>query len=302
MKAAAPGQYRISYKLTDAKGHTIEGGYVFTITGPDFTGASYRFNDLELIPDRREYAAGDKVKLMVNTNRTDGTIWLFLRPANGVYLAPKLLRLDRKSTIIDIDVSKHDMPNFFVEALTISGGKTFSEMKEIVVPPEQRILNVAVDPTKTEYRPGDKASVCVKLTDLAGKPFVGSTVVAIYDKAVEYISGGSNVPDIKAFFWQWRRSHSPHQATNLQWLFGNLLHPGDTGMNNLGVFGYMGNVYSRRGAHLSGLGAEYRQDRLRARNRRGRRRCRPRRSYGRERSNGQLANGEGRRQSDGWRR
>ncbi len=26
----------------------------------------------------------------------------------------------------------------------------------------------------------------------------------MYDKAVEYISGGSNVPDIKAFFWKWR--------------------------------------------------------------------------------------------------
>ena len=255
MKAAAPGQYRLSYKLTDAKGHAIEGGYVFTITGPDFTGASYRFNDLELIPDKREYAAGHKVKLMINTNRADGFIWLFLRPSNGVYLPPTLLRLDGKSTVVDINVTKHDMPNFFVEALTISGGKTFSELKEIVVPPEQRILNVAVNPTKTEYRPGDKASVAVKLTDLAGKPFVGSTVVAIYDKAVEYISGGSNVPEIKAFFWQWRRSHSPQQQSNLAMVFSNLLRSGETGMNDLGVFGYMGNAFSRRAAR-AGFGGE----------------------------------------------
>ena len=49
----------------------------------------------------------------------------------------------------------------------------------------------------------------IKLTDSAGKPFVGSTVVAIYDKSVEYISGGSNVPEIKEFFWKWRRHHNP---------------------------------------------------------------------------------------------
>src|SRR5262249_23405337 len=28
-RAAQPGQYRLSFKLTDAKNHTIEGGYVF---------------------------------------------------------------------------------------------------------------------------------------------------------------------------------------------------------------------------------------------------------------------------------
>ena len=31
----------------------------------------------------------------------------------------------------------------------------------------------------------------------------------MYDKAVEYISGGSNVPEIKEFFWKWRRHHQP---------------------------------------------------------------------------------------------
>lgn len=237
INAAEPGQYRLSYKLTDARGHTIEGGYVFTITGPDFTAGSFRFNDIELIPQQREYAPGDHVKLMVSTNRRDGIVWLFLRPSNGVYRRPKLLRLDGKSTVIDIGVTKRDMPNFFVEAVTISGGKAFDELKEIVVPPEQRILNVAVDPSRSEYKPDEKATVGIRLTDLAGKPFVGSTVVAVYDKAVEYISGGSNVPDIKSLYWNWRRTHNPQQETNLAMQFGNLLRSGETGMSELGVFG-----------------------------------------------------------------
>ena len=102
------------------------------------------------------------------------------------------------------------MPNFFVEAVTIADGRVYTETKEIVVPPEKRVLNVdvaAVGRRRTSR--AQKAKVKVKLTDLAGKPFVGSTVVAIYDKAVEYISGGSNVPEIKEFFWKWRRSHNP---------------------------------------------------------------------------------------------
>ena len=33
-----PGQYRLSYKVTDAKKHTIEGGYVFVVRGEGFDG------------------------------------------------------------------------------------------------------------------------------------------------------------------------------------------------------------------------------------------------------------------------
>ena len=82
MKAAVAGQYRLSYKVTDAKKHTIEGGYLFTVTAPGVATENFRFNDLELIPDRREYMPGSKLKLMVNVNRPDATVWLFLRPAN----------------------------------------------------------------------------------------------------------------------------------------------------------------------------------------------------------------------------
>ncbi len=61
--------------------------------------------------------------------------------------------------------------------------------------------------------------------------------MAIYDKALEYISGGSNVPDIKAFFWQWRRHHHPQTESSLGRSSGNLIKPKSMGMSDLGVFG-----------------------------------------------------------------
>ena len=97
MKAAEAGQYRISYTVTDAKKHAIEGGYVFVVRGEGFDGSQFRFNDIELVTDKREYQPGEKVKLMVNTNRADAAVVLFLRPANGMYLPPKVLRLKGKS-------------------------------------------------------------------------------------------------------------------------------------------------------------------------------------------------------------
>jgi len=206
IRASQAGQYRLSYKLTDSRGHTIEGGYVFTIIGEGFDSSQFRFNSLELVPDKAEYAPGEKVQLQINTDRIGGTVLLFARPANGIYLPPKVIRLEGKSTVEQIEVVKRDMPNFFVEA-------------------------------KEAYKPGEKAEVVLRVKDFFGKPFVGSTVVAIYDKSVEYISGGTNVPEIKEFFWKWRRHHHPRTEENLSRGSGNLVPPKTEGMANLGVFG-----------------------------------------------------------------
>ena len=89
IKAAEPGQYRLVVRVTDAKSHTIEGGYLFVVRGEGFDGKDFRFNDLELVTDKREYNPGDKVKLLINTNKTDSTVLLFVRPTNGVYLPPQ---------------------------------------------------------------------------------------------------------------------------------------------------------------------------------------------------------------------
>lgn len=237
LQASAAGQYRLSYQLSDAAGHKQEGGYVFTVTGDGFDGAQFRFNHLELVPDKREYAPGEKVRLMINTDRIGSTVLLFVRPVNGVYLPPRLVRLTGKSTTVDVDVVQKDMPNFFVEAVTIADGRLHSEAKEIVVPPASRVVDVVAKPTKSEYLPGEAAEIELTLRDAEGRAFVGQTVVAIYDKAVEYISGGSNVDDIKEFFWKWRRQHSPQTESSLDRWSYNLQKSREVGMSDIGVFG-----------------------------------------------------------------
>ena len=263
MKASKAGQYRLSYKLpfvvpplggkselkedekTPPKGGTtnggttnfIEGGYLFVVRGDGFNGQEFKFNDLELITDKKEYAPGEKVKVLINTNRAGGAVLLFVRPANGVYLPPKLIKLDGKSHEELIDVVQRDMPNFFIEAVRVADAQVHQEVREVVVPPEKRVLNVAVLPSQDEYKPGSHAKVQVKLTDSNGKPFVGSTVLSVYDKSIEYISGGSNVPEIKEFFWKWRRHHQPQTEHSLERQSYNLLKNNEVGMGNLGVFG-----------------------------------------------------------------
>ena len=100
------------------------------------------------MPDKADYAPGDKLKLQINTDRAGSTVLLFARPTNGVYLKPTLIHLDGKSTVHEIEVVKRDMPNFFVEAVTVADGRVYTETREIVVPPENRVLNIEVKPMK----------------------------------------------------------------------------------------------------------------------------------------------------------
>jgi uncharacterized protein YfaS (alpha-2-macroglobulin family) len=174
IKASEPGQYRVAYEVTvkrgaDAEPLKIEGGQLLTVRGAGFDGADFRFNSVEIVPDKRDYAPGDKVRLQVSANRVGATVLLFARPANGVYLPPQVIRLTGKTTIVELDVADRDTPNFFVEAVSVHSGRMHTAVREIFVPPAKRVFNVEVDPSAKDYLPGQHAKVKLKLTDLDGK-------------------------------------------------------------------------------------------------------------------------------------
>jgi uncharacterized protein YfaS (alpha-2-macroglobulin family) len=235
-KASESGQYRLSYKVTSGE-HTSEGGQMLVVRGPDFDGGDFRFNNLEIVPDKREYAPGDKAALEINCNRAGAAVLLFLRPSNGVYLPPQFVQLKGKSTVVEVPIEARDMPNFFVEAVTVHGGKMHTAVREIFVPPAKRIFDVEILPSAKAYLPGQQAKIQLKLTGLDGKPIVGSVALAIYDRALDYIAGGSNVADIREFFWKWRRSHQTNGETNLTRGESPVVKPDTPEMQDIGVFG-----------------------------------------------------------------
>lgn len=226
------GQFRLAVKIQDTEQHTAEGAYVLFVAGPDENGRGYRFNDLELITEKRQYEPGETVKLQVNTNKANSTVLLFVRPMNGLSPAPRMLRLDGKSTIVDIDIVRDDMPNIFVEALTIADGRIHSAMREIVVPPVRKVANVEVMPSAERYRPGEEATIRLKLTDVDGKPFVGNTVLSVYDASLEYIAA-SSIPEIRSFFWQVRRRHNSRHDCTLEQTTGPVYQQNETRMQQL---------------------------------------------------------------------
>ena len=226
------GQYRLSCSVTDATGTRKEGGQLLYVRGPDADGRGYRFNDLELIVEKRDYQPGETAVLQINTDLPDSTVLLFVRPVNGVCPRPKVIRLEGKSTTYDLQIGRDDMPNIYVEALTIADGRMHSIVREIFVPPGQKVADVEVIASQEEYRPGETAKLQLKLTNEEGQPFVGNTILTAYDAGLEYIAADV-VPEIRQFFWSVRRHHHLNINSTLQRITGPLFRPGVAPMQPL---------------------------------------------------------------------
>ena len=93
IKAAGPGQYRIAATVDDGKGHASKAAICSRSPARASTARASAINDLEIIPERKEYQPGEKLRLLINTNQVNSTVLLFVRPSGGVYLPPKVVHL-----------------------------------------------------------------------------------------------------------------------------------------------------------------------------------------------------------------
>ncbi|MDX1679849.1 MAG: alpha-2-macroglobulin family protein [Akkermansiaceae bacterium] len=218
--ASKPGQYRMAVEFVDTKGRKREGATVFSVVGEDAEG-DFRYNALELIPDKQEYRPGDVVKLLVNVNKPGSRVWLYIRSNMGDAESRRIITIDGKSQVIEVPVALKDMPNFFINAVSVADGQIHEVTREIVLPPEKRQLGVEVIPAKDKLKPREKTSLTIRITDHEGNPYQGSAAISIYDKSLEYISGGSNVEEIVPFFWSWKRHHHGLLMTHSQTLTGD---------------------------------------------------------------------------------
>ena len=263
--APKAGQYRVAVVFTDEKGRGQEGATVFSVRGgDDELVEGFRTNPLELIPDKKEYKPGETVKLLVNVDQPDSRVWLFIKASQGKSSETRIITVEGKSQIVEIPLELGDMPNFFVEGVTVAKGEVFTVTREIVLPPEKRLLGVEVVPAKDKLKPGEKTAFTVKITDADGEPYKGSAAISVYDKSLEYISGGSNVGGIVPFFWDWKRHHWGQGMSSSQQLMGRHMQVSETEfMQWLGISGSQ-----RMLGFASGAGNYYLKDNAPVRSRR----------------------------------
>jgi uncharacterized protein YfaS (alpha-2-macroglobulin family) len=253
--APATGQYRLAASLSFKEGEAVEGATILNIHSPGRDDPkNWNFGPLELVSDKSEYKPGDSVKLRVNSDRENANVWLFLHIAGGAGREARRIQLDGKSLEVEVPLTLKDMPNMFIEGVSVHGAKVHNAVRQILLPPVSKLVEVTLEPAKPRVKPRDKSSLRVTLKDADGKPVTGTTVLTIYDKSLEAITGGSNIGPIHENFWNWKNNfYGGHYGSSIPYSPGNLQRPKTTGMQSLGRFGDHGMGFGSGG----GFGAKF---------------------------------------------
>ncbi len=205
---------RIKFEAPDKWGGTVRGYGLVWVCGEDFDGRLHRFNNLELITDKRTYEPGDTAHLMINTRHPDSYVLFSNEVDDGHLLNWQLLHLPDGHRVIDIPIKRQHRPNFFVEATTVADARVHQQMKRLCVPPKKGVVNLNVSTDKGTYKPGEKAQISLRATDTKGNPVNAQVCLTGYDKSVTYIQS-EYTPEIKKFFHGRVRRHRLQMRTNL---------------------------------------------------------------------------------------
>ena len=208
------GQYRITYRTQDAWKQEVQANTVFWVCGPKFDGRLYRFNDLEIIADKRSYQPGDTAHLLINTAENNDRILFSDDASQDLIRSYRFIDLPQRSTVIDVPITDARMPNFFVEATLVRKGRVHQESRELYVPPAKNLLHLTVETDKPIYKPGEQGKVQVHLTNADGQPVSGHVTLTAFDEAVTYIQDEFG-PAPKVFYYGQRRVHRPFVDASL---------------------------------------------------------------------------------------
>jgi len=200
------GRLKIVVAQADAE-KPVEGSCELWVASKTGAEAHYAYSDLKLIPASDQYEIGQTMKLLVNTNKTDG--YVLLTGEAEQLLFWRIVHVPANSKLVEIPVDKALTPNFTLTGTLIADGKIFRDSKKIVVPPTHRFIKVEATTTpgsmgggdEGRYQPREKTCVKVKLTDMrTGKPIVGQVTAMLVDSSVYYIQPEFREAIEKAFY------------------------------------------------------------------------------------------------------
>ncbi|MBC7473976.1 MAG: hypothetical protein H7263_06760, partial [Candidatus Sericytochromatia bacterium] len=186
----------------------------------NFQGKSYKFQNIEILTDKRTYQEGDTARIMISTDFAKSYILLSTETDNTI-LNNKLIYLPNKSKVLELKINKQHIPNFNIKAVMIRHNQLFMENREIFVPPAKQFLKVELSTDKKEYLPGDNATMTVKTTNSDGKPVPAEVSLSLVDSSVYYIQEDVS-EDIKLYYYGNRRAFQNTVTSSLNSYFYGL--------------------------------------------------------------------------------
>ena len=195
------GVYRLTARVRDERGRPNESELTLWVAGGvRRPGRGVELEEVELIPDRREYRAGDVAEILVRAPFTPAEGVLTLR-RSGV-LRTERFRMSGGSHVLRVPLEEGWTPNVHVQVDLVGAaprvdeeGREHASLPKrpayaagelnIEIPPASRRLNVKATPREGVLEPGRETVVDVEVRDAEGRGVQGTdTAVVVVDESV----------------------------------------------------------------------------------------------------------------------
>ncbi|HSM85779.1 MAG TPA: MG2 domain-containing protein, partial [Candidatus Limnocylindrales bacterium] len=155
-------------------------------------------SQVQIIADKKSYKPGETAHLMVLTNVPQAS--LLVTTEGRTIQSRQVVKASGPSTMVNIPIGSDNQPNFYVAAVFVRDNTLYTGSKNLKVPAEQARLNITIEPSQPQFRPGDPARYTITARDFAGKPVAGEFSLGVVDEAI-YAVHPDSVADIKDFFY-----------------------------------------------------------------------------------------------------
>jgi hypothetical protein len=185
--------------------------YVFVATNAT-TDLGYRRAGLEIVVDKDTFRAGQIAPVMISVPVSDRYV-LFSVEAEDLF-SYKVIHVPGNAKLIEVPIEEKHVPNVYLSALMISDTASFLDTKQVVVPPVDRFLAVAVKADREQYQPQDEGTLAIATKDVNGRPVSAEVALGLVDQSVQYIQQ-DYAGDPRQFYYGHKRPHSVHTQTTL---------------------------------------------------------------------------------------
>lgn len=216
-KTPQGGTYQITATISDDLGRPNQSQFTTWVSGGDRPPErNVTQEQVTLIPDKKEYAAGDTAKIMVQAPFFPADAVLSIRRSGIV--RTESFHMDSATKTVTVPIREGQVPNLYVQIDLVGSavrvddkGKKQPDLPRrpayakgtlrLAVPPTKRTLSVAVTPEHPKLAPGAKTSVSVKVTDADGKPVKNAELaIMVVDEAVLALSSYATPNPIGGFY------------------------------------------------------------------------------------------------------
>src|SRR6185503_1330260 len=176
------------------------------------TNLGYHHEGLDLIVDKDTFRTGQTAPVMISVAEPDRYV-LFSVEAEDLF-SYRLVHVTGNTKLIELPIEEKHVPNIYLSALMISDGQAFTAEKQVVVPPVERFLDVAVNADREQYQPQEEGTLRVSAKDAKGLPVSAEIALGLVDESVKYIQQ-DYAGDPRRFYYGSKRAHGVQTQSTL---------------------------------------------------------------------------------------